>query len=653
MTPRPTPLPVLVKNIPHSMRVERRWVVWHYVWKEDQQKWDKPPYIATAPDQHADSTDPATWRSCEEALASYQAGKCDGIGFVLGDGWTGFDSDGSAAPEYVAILNTYTEESPSGDGGVHCLCRGVKPGPRCTVGKRPTKYELYDHGRYFTVTGHHVGGTPTTVEERTPEIATLYSRLFPVEHESAKSSSVLADDALIAKASASKTGAKFAALWKGDTTDYESHSEADLALCAYLAFWTNRDAAQMDRLFRRSGLMRDKWNRVGAGAIATAIASTTKGYTGTATKPHIIIRKASDVPDEQLEKVFGGRLVRGSFGFVSGPGEAGKGMLLADMASRFTTGRPFPGEKAERQPTNVMLCVVEDSMGRVKSRLRAAGADLERVFFVEGPEVRRGGLVIPSPMMLDDDGGEMVHYAEELKARAVFLETIVEHFGDRAGKARLSTHVEAEVRRALSPFRAVCELARLYGLAAIHPRKSVAGNVEDSVSGSAAFRNVPRGMHHVYRDPEDADSVNPVRLFFTSKANYLSQRPATLRFSIQSWDEERRIPCGCGTPDCGHEGRVIWEPDVVDERTAEEIWQQIADANKPRRDVAVQEAEDFLTGLMQNGEIPLTPEEIFALGKKEGITPAAIRRGKEHLGLVSVKSKGFPATVVAWKDSEL
>ncbi|MFR4804189.1 MAG: hypothetical protein ACLT98_13270 [Eggerthellaceae bacterium] len=37
-------------------------------------------------------------------------------------------------------------------------------------------------------------------------------------------------------------------------------SAADMALCSHLAFWCGRDAGRMDRIFRRSGLMRDKWD---------------------------------------------------------------------------------------------------------------------------------------------------------------------------------------------------------------------------------------------------------------------------------------------------------------------------------------------------------------------------------------------------------
>ncbi len=363
-----------------------------------------------------------------------------------------------------------------------------------------------------------------------------------------------------------------------------------------------------------------------------------------------MIRKASEVPDELLEKVFGGRLVRRSISLLAGPGEGGKGMMLAYLCACFTTGAAFPGEVSGRPPATVLMCVTEDSQGRVKSRLRAAGADLERVHFVEGREVTRGGLTMPSPMMLDDDAGALVTYAKEVEAKAFFLETVVEHFGSRTGASRRSTNNEADVRAALAPFRAVCVHAELYGLGALHPRKSYEGGIDDSISGSAAFRNVPRGAHHIYRDPED-ENPNPVRLLFSSKTNYLSQRPDTLRFRIVSWDQEQGIPCECHTPNCGHEGRVIWEEDrrLVDPRTADDIWQELFERNRVRHDVHVKLGEEFLKELMDaTGTIAMSPQAIFKLASHDGLSKSAVLRAKKRLRLVSVKD-GFPASVVAWK----
>jgi putative DNA primase/helicase len=72
----------------------------------------------------------------------------------------------------------------------------------------------------------------------------------------------LDDDSVLARARSARNGERFRALFdESGLCGYASDSEADLALCLLLAFWTGRDVAQMDRLFRRSARMRDKWNR--------------------------------------------------------------------------------------------------------------------------------------------------------------------------------------------------------------------------------------------------------------------------------------------------------------------------------------------------------------------------------------------------------
>ena len=70
---------------------------------------------------------------------------------------------------------------------------------------------------------------------------------------------------LLQLAKSSKNGTAFTALWDGSLEGYSSPSEADLALCSHLAFWTGRDATKMDTMFRQSGLMRDKWDRQQSG----------------------------------------------------------------------------------------------------------------------------------------------------------------------------------------------------------------------------------------------------------------------------------------------------------------------------------------------------------------------------------------------------
>lgn len=57
-------------------------------------------------------------------------------------------------------------------------------------------------------------------------------------------------------------GRELRALYEGTwESRYPSQSEADLALCSSLAWWTNNDVDRVDRMFRSSGLYRDKWER--------------------------------------------------------------------------------------------------------------------------------------------------------------------------------------------------------------------------------------------------------------------------------------------------------------------------------------------------------------------------------------------------------
>ena len=96
----------------------------------------------------------------------------------------------------------------------------------------------------------------------------------------------LEDEDLLEKATSASNGEKFERLWNGNTAGYDSQSEADMALCCLLAFWTGGDRTQMDQLFRQSGLLREKCDEVhyadgstyGEKTIERAITTTSEFY---------------------------------------------------------------------------------------------------------------------------------------------------------------------------------------------------------------------------------------------------------------------------------------------------------------------------------------------------------------------------------------
>lgn len=319
--------PLAASKIPKELQACRQWVAWKVEIRDG-----KPTKVPVNPinGQNAASNKPETWGSLEEATGYYERHKangCAGIGFVFSkdDPFTGVDLDKCRRPETGAMavwaqkivnrLASYTEVSPSGTG-LHILVQGELP----PGGNRKGHIEMYGHGRYFTMTGNHLEGTPLTIEDRDSEVKALHAQIFAAEKVSVRKEQpvqpgLLSDQALIEKAKNAANGEKFAKLWGGDKSEYPSQSEADLALCSILAFWTGCDPERMDSLFRQSGLMRLKWDEkhysygrtYGAGVIQEAIANSTQVYTGEAPSDEVdieqeIVRAFQDVNEDTPRK---------------------------------------------------------------------------------------------------------------------------------------------------------------------------------------------------------------------------------------------------------------------------------------------------------------------------------------------------------------
>jgi len=301
-------------RIPADLKARPQWVLWRGEDRIDQQtgevKLNKIP-IDPQTLHNADTTDPTTWGTFEQCVSALplaleeweqddpSASRGGGLGFVFtgDDPYAGIDLDHCVDPDTGAIadwaqahidaLASYTEVTPSGTG-LHTLVQGALP-PR---GRRKGGVEMYDYARFFTMTGWHLAETPTTIEARHEALTAFHASIFAPQQAtrqdtpaSGASVPLLEDTALLAKARAARqgSGARFSALWSGDWTGYDSPSNADLALCIRLAFWT-QDPAQIDRLFRQSGLMRAKWDAkrgaqtYGERTIAEALARQTEHY---------------------------------------------------------------------------------------------------------------------------------------------------------------------------------------------------------------------------------------------------------------------------------------------------------------------------------------------------------------------------------------
>jgi hypothetical protein len=116
--------------------------------------------------------------------------------------------------------------------------------------------------------GERLPGTPDYIAEDNGALAWIHENYIKIKKRRGKSKKdrkgvklePLTDEEILEKARTAENHKEFNLLWEGKWQEagYPSQSEADLALCCMLAFWSGKNKEQMDRLFRNSGLFREK-----------------------------------------------------------------------------------------------------------------------------------------------------------------------------------------------------------------------------------------------------------------------------------------------------------------------------------------------------------------------------------------------------------
>lgn len=161
--PEPATLPTALIELP-------QWVCWKSIPdREHPEKKPKKLPIDSATGTAASSTDPLTWGTIDEVIEfANRQRSLAGIGFVFSteDTLAGVDRDGCRDAETGEICEewrpwherllplAYTEVSPSGLGIKYWL-RGKLPQ---ALKRDKAGVEVYDQGRYFTVTGQRIHG---------------------------------------------------------------------------------------------------------------------------------------------------------------------------------------------------------------------------------------------------------------------------------------------------------------------------------------------------------------------------------------------------------------------------------------------------------------------------------------------------------------
>ena len=200
----------------------------------------------------------------------------------------------------MSTIQSYGEYSPSGTG-FKVWIKATKHSDKCSKNYADGKVEIFNHGRFFCVTGNRLPTAPLTINAHQAELDSLTAKVWgqapeptaarpeinfdsqcdSVMDSESKSESTNENESQSAKpidysaisalttieqvitiASAASNGDKFKKLWSGDIADYHGkgggldHSAADLALMNLLAFYCGKNKPLMVQCFEASGLYR-------------------------------------------------------------------------------------------------------------------------------------------------------------------------------------------------------------------------------------------------------------------------------------------------------------------------------------------------------------------------------------------------------------
>ncbi|HRU99042.1 MAG TPA: phage/plasmid primase, P4 family, partial [Ruminococcus sp.] len=297
-------------NIPDVLKQTASFCVWKLEKRSGRPT--KVPYNPRT-GAMARTNDPSTFADFNTAMKSYAIGGWDGIGYRVSEGIGAIDidhcirEDGSLNDVAASILgifpDAYFERSPSGTGlrGFFRLSPDFAYDKTVYyINNRKHGLEVYLPGvtnRFVTVTGDMF--RPGTVERDDDALKTALDTFMKRGTRAASAFkgnpvSYFTDEQVIKHASESKSGDKFKALYDGRWEEgYDSQSDADMAFVSMLCFWCGCVEEQIDRIFRSSGLMRDKWDRrtgdatYGEITIRNAVSSCSEIY-----------RPVSGLPDE-------------------------------------------------------------------------------------------------------------------------------------------------------------------------------------------------------------------------------------------------------------------------------------------------------------------------------------------------------------------
>jgi hypothetical protein len=243
----------------------------------------------------------------------------------------------------------------------------------------------------------------------------------------------------------------------------------------------------------------------------------------------------SSVRPEAVEWVWQNRIPRGAVTLLDGDPGLGKSTITLDITARVSRGWGMPLELADgrqvRNPASVLLLSAEDSLSQtIRTRLEAAGADLDRVIALEAVRTTEG----ERPPVLPWDLALVEGRIAEEGIKLVVVDPFMAYLD-----GELDAHRDQDVRRCLHQLKLLAERTGVAILLVRHLNKLMGGPALYRGGGSIGITGAVRSAVVVGRDPADHERL----VLATVKCN-LARRPRSLTYAVEALDDASHIVWG-------------------------------------------------------------------------------------------------------------
>jgi hypothetical protein len=325
---------------------------------------------------------------------------------------------------------------------------------------------------------------------------------------------------------------------------------------------------------------------------------------------HVEIKRGKGYQMQKIQWLWPGWLARGKLHILGGQKGVGKSTIAYDVLAQPTCGGKFPDGTAAPQGDVLIWSGEDDIADTILPRLAVAGADLNRVCFIDG-------IIVDGVKRAFDPATDMASLLVAVRDLPELVAMLIDPIVSATSG---DSHKNAETRRGLQPLVDTAIERNLVLLGITHFTKGTQGRDPiERITGSLAFGAIPRVVWGAAKGDTEDGPRKLVRI-----ASNIGQSGGGFEYLLR---QDRVLDHDFTAQ------RIVWGNRL--EGSPLELLENTQDKGKKLQ------AVELLDSLLVNGGIPVS--DIQDAARANGISWATMQRAKgEAKNIVAEKiSKGW------------